>query len=67
MDIKTLLELCEASIGYIEGPNNNTSFGKWFGLTDTQISQVFPNLTRFMPDLSNSTLVNRNLDFINFA
>jgi uncharacterized protein (DUF1501 family) len=41
--------------------------GKWFGLTDTQISQVFPNLTRFMPDLSNSTLVNRNLDFINFA
>ena len=27
-----LIELCEASVGYTEGTNNNTTFGKWFGL-----------------------------------
>jgi hypothetical protein len=32
--IKKVLELCEASIGYTEGPNNDTTFGKWFGLNN---------------------------------
>jgi uncharacterized protein (DUF1501 family) len=41
--------------------------GKWFGLTDSQLTTVFPNILRFQPDFSNSTLVGRNLDFINFA
>jgi uncharacterized protein (DUF1501 family) len=41
--------------------------GKWFGLTDSQITTVFPNILRFQPDFSNSTLVARNLDFINFG
>ena len=27
-----VLELCKASVGYVEGKNNNTTFGKWFGL-----------------------------------
>jgi hypothetical protein len=34
MDVKKLLELCEASIGYQEGANNDTTFGKWFGLNN---------------------------------
>jgi hypothetical protein len=29
-----LIELCEASVGYTEGTNNNTTFGKWFGLNN---------------------------------
>jgi uncharacterized protein (DUF1501 family) len=41
--------------------------GKWFGLTDAQVNQVFPNLTRFQPDLSQSTLDARNLNMIDFA
>lgn len=41
--------------------------GKWFGLTDSQVSSVFPNLTRFMPDLSQATLTAKNLDFIDFT
>ncbi len=40
---------------------------KWFGVSDSQLTSVFPNLTRFMPDLSSSTLVAKNLDFINFG
>ncbi|MBL9115742.1 MAG: DUF1501 domain-containing protein [Verrucomicrobiaceae bacterium] len=40
--------------------------GKWFGLSDAQVSQVFPNLTRFQPDLSPATLQARNLDMIDF-
>lgn len=40
---------------------------KWFGCSDNQLSSVFPNLTRFMPDLSQSTLQARNLDFIDFT
>lgn len=40
---------------------------KWFGVSDSQLTSVFPNLLRFMPDLSTSTLQNRNLDFINFG
>jgi uncharacterized protein (DUF1501 family) len=41
--------------------------GKWFGLTDSQVQQVFPNFTRFQPDLSQSTLQSRNLDFVDFS
>ena len=41
--------------------------GKWFGLSDAQVTQVFPNFTRFQPDLSPSTLQARNLDFVDFA
>jgi uncharacterized protein (DUF1501 family) len=40
---------------------------KWFGVSEGQLSAVTPNLHRFMPDLSNSTLQNRNLDFIQFS
>jgi hypothetical protein len=34
MDIKKLMELCEASVGYTEGANNDTTFGKWYGLNN---------------------------------
>lgn len=40
--------------------------GKWFGLSDAQVAQVFPNLTRFQPDLSQSTLQAKNIDFVDF-
>ena len=40
---------------------------KWFGVSVSQLTSVFPNLLRFMPDLSTSTLQARNLDFINFG
>jgi hypothetical protein len=32
--IKKVIELCEASVGYTEGTNNNTTFGKWYGLNN---------------------------------
>jgi uncharacterized protein (DUF1501 family) len=41
--------------------------GKWFGLTDAQVNQVFPNLTRFQADLSPATLAAKNLDFMNIV
>jgi len=31
-NIKKVLELCQSKVGYTEGANNNTEFGKWFGL-----------------------------------
>jgi hypothetical protein len=34
LDVKKLLALCEASLGYQEGTNNDTTFGKWFGLNN---------------------------------
>lgn len=34
LDVKKLLELCEASVGYQETGNNDTTFGKWFGLNN---------------------------------
>lgn len=30
----SLLELCKAEVGYTEGPNNDTKFGKWYGLNN---------------------------------
>jgi hypothetical protein len=32
--IKKVIELCEASVGYTEGTNNDTTFGKWYGLNN---------------------------------
>ena len=29
-----LIDLCEAELGYKENANNNTKFGKWFGLNN---------------------------------
>jgi uncharacterized protein (DUF1501 family) len=40
---------------------------KWFGVPESRLTEVVPNLLRFMPDLSNTTLQQRNLDFINFG
>ena len=34
MDTKKLLDLCAASLNYTEGSNNDTTFGKWFGLNN---------------------------------
>jgi hypothetical protein len=34
VDAKKLLELCEASLGYTEGTNNETLYGKWYGLNN---------------------------------
>jgi len=34
VDVQKLLNLCKASDGYTEGTNNDTSFGKWFGLNN---------------------------------
>jgi hypothetical protein len=34
LDIKKLMELCKASLDYTEGPNNDTIFGKWYGLNN---------------------------------
>jgi hypothetical protein len=32
LDVKKLMELCQAKVGYQEGTNNDTEFGVWFGL-----------------------------------
>ncbi|MES2598295.1 MAG: DUF1501 domain-containing protein [Verrucomicrobiota bacterium] len=40
---------------------------KWFGVPENRLTEVVPNFLRFMPDLSNSTLQQKNLDFINFG
>jgi hypothetical protein len=34
MSLNKVIEFCETSVGYTEGPNNNTTFGKWFGLNN---------------------------------
>jgi len=34
LDVKKLMELCGASDGYVEGTNNDTTFGKWYGLNN---------------------------------
>lgn len=34
MSLNKVIELCKASVGYTEGPNNDTTFGKWFGLNN---------------------------------
>lgn len=43
------------------------SVAKWFGCSDSQISTILPNFTRFQPDLSSGTLTAKNLDFVNFT
>lgn len=32
MSIEQVLNLCANDVGYLEGKNNNTKFGKWYGL-----------------------------------
>ena len=32
--MKSLTEIANAYIGYTEGPNNDTTFGKWYGLNN---------------------------------
>ena len=34
MSLNKVIELCKASVGYTEGPNNDTTFGKWFGMNN---------------------------------
>ena len=34
LEIKKVLALCEGKLGYKEGTNNDTEFGKWFGLNN---------------------------------
>jgi hypothetical protein len=34
MSINKVMDLCTATVGYTEGANNNTTFGKWFGLNN---------------------------------
>ena len=34
IDIKKVLDLCNAAVGYKEGVNNDTPYGKWFGLNN---------------------------------
>lgn len=34
MTINKVLELCSTSVGYEEGVNNDTTFGKWFGMNN---------------------------------
>lgn len=34
MDTKKLMELCESAVNYVEGANNDTIYGKWFGLNN---------------------------------
>ena len=34
IDIKRLMKLCKADLGYQETGNNNTKFGKWYGLNN---------------------------------
>lgn len=34
LDINKLMALCESNLGYQEGVNNDTKFGKWYGLNN---------------------------------
>lgn len=34
MSLSKVMELCKASVGYTEGANNDTTFGKWYGLNN---------------------------------
>ena len=34
MSINKVLQLCKSTVGYTELPNNNTEFGKWYGLNN---------------------------------
>ena len=34
MSVAKVLELCKAAVGYTEGVNNDTIYGKWFGLNN---------------------------------
>jgi hypothetical protein len=34
VSLNKVIELCEASVGYTEGANNDTTFGRWYGLNN---------------------------------
>lgn len=34
MDTAKLMALCESAVGYVEGKNNDTLYGKWYGLNN---------------------------------
>ncbi len=34
LEISKVLNLCKSQLNYTEGPNNDTKFGKWFGLNN---------------------------------
>jgi hypothetical protein len=34
MSINKVIDLCKTAEGYIEGPNNETLYGKWYGLNN---------------------------------
>ena len=34
MSLNKVVEFCQASVGYTESQNNDTKFGKWFGLNN---------------------------------
>ena len=34
MSINKVIELCNSAVGYTEGANNDTIYGKWFGLNN---------------------------------
>ena len=41
MSLNKVIELCEASVGYTEGPNNDTKYGKWYGLNNNPWCAMF--------------------------
>jgi hypothetical protein len=44
------------------------TIGKWFGVSDANLSTVFPNLGRFMPNgIGESELVAKNLDIFDYS
>lgn len=51
--MKTVQEICLATLGYTEGRNNDTVFGKWFGLNfnpwcDMAVSKIFFDAGRIL-------------------
>jgi hypothetical protein len=40
-DIKTVLEIAKSQLNYQEGPNNNTLYGKWYGLNNQPWCAMF--------------------------
>ena len=44
------------------------TIGKWFGVSDSNLGTVFPNLGRFMPNgIGTSELVAKNLDIFDYS
>ena len=41
IDVNKIKELCEKQLGYTEGANNDTIFGKWYGLNNNPWCAMF--------------------------